>query len=79
MCPLENMFHLYKEKYGDVNLNILKRELLYKSQTMNKDDSLSGIKILRNDIKSEDIPKIINKAIDEYNNKQGIGVFRENH
>ena len=75
--PLENMFHLYKEKYGNVNLNILKKELLHKSQTIKEDDSLSGIKIIRNDIKLKDITEIIKQAIYEYNNKNGIGISKK--
>ena len=70
---LEEMFDLYKQKYGPFNFNILKIELLNKSQTLKEDESLKKIKILRNDIKLEDIPDIIKKAIDEYNNKIRIG------
>ena len=74
---LENMFDLYKEKYGPFNVNILKRELINKSKILNEDKNLSGIKIIRNDIKIEDIPILIKKAIDEYNNKLGIGNIKE--
>ena len=71
---LEEMFILYKKKYGNVNLNILKRELLLKVKSMKEDDSLDGIKILKDDIKIQDIPEIIKNAIDEYNFKNGIGI-----
>jgi len=68
---LEEMFILYKKKYGNVNLNILKKELLSKIRSMKEDDSLDGIKILKDDIKLQDIPEIIKHAIDEYNLKTG--------
>jgi hypothetical protein len=71
---LEEMFILYKKKYGNVNINILKRELLSKAQSMKEDDSLDGIKILKDEIKLQDIPDIIKHAIEEYNYKYGIGI-----
>jgi len=71
---LEDIFTLYKKKYGNVNINIVKRELLIKSQSIKEDDSLDGIKIIRNDIKLQDIPEIIKQSIDEYNSKVGIGM-----
>ena len=70
---LEKMFDLYKEKYGPFNVNILKRVLLTRSETVNNDEELINIKMLRNDIKLNDIPDIIKQAIDEYNSKVGIG------
>jgi hypothetical protein len=74
---LEDMFKLYKEKYGSVNINILKRELLTKSRAIKEDDSLDGIKIIRDDIKLQDIPEIIKRSIEEYNYKNGIGLASE--
>ena len=71
---LEEIFVLYKKKYGNVNLNILKRNLLNRIRYIKEDDSLDGIKILKDDIKIQDIPEIIKKAIDEYNHKNGIGL-----
>jgi len=68
------MFDLYKKKYGNVNINILKRELINKSKTIKEDTSIKEIKMLRNDINIEEIPEIIKKAIDVYNNNMGIGV-----
>jgi len=71
---LEDMFKLYLKKYGgNINLNILKRDLLNKSKLIKEDEDLSGIKIIRNDIKIKDIPKIIKQALEEYNTKNGIG------
>ncbi|MCL2758955.1 MAG: nucleotidyl transferase AbiEii/AbiGii toxin family protein [Treponema sp.] len=69
---LENIFNLYKEKYGAVNINILKRELLFKSKIINEDDWLIGIKMIKNDIKPQNIPNIIKQSIDEYNISIGI-------
>lgn len=71
--PLEDMFMFYKKKYGNVNLNIIKRELINKSRIINGNSNLAGIKMIRNDINLQDIPKIIRQAIDVYNAKQGIG------
>jgi len=68
------MLEVLKEKYGAVNINILKRELLLKSKTMQIDDWLVDVKMLRNDIKLQDIPQIIKKSIEDYNHKIGIGV-----
>jgi len=70
--PLENIFNLYKEKYGAVNINILKRELLYKSKMINDDDWPVDVNMLRNDIKLKDIPLIIECSIEEYNRNIGI-------
>jgi len=74
---LEDMFMLYIKKYGNVNLNILKRDLLNKSQKIKKDENLPGIKMIRDDIKLHDIPKIIKQALEEYNNKNGIGKLKK--
>ena len=71
---LDEMFILYKKKYGNVNLGILKMELISKVKSIKEDDSLDGIKILKDDIKIQDIPEIIKQAIDEYNYKNGIGL-----
>lgn len=73
---LDNIFDLYKKKYGDVNINILKRELLMKSKTIKDDDWLVDIKMIRDDIKPRDIPKIIEQSIEEYNSKMGIGNYK---
>jgi len=73
---LEDMFKLYIKKYGNVNLNILKKELLKKSQLIKEDDNLSSIKMIRDDIKIQDIPKIIKQSIEEYNNNVGIGKLK---
>ena len=70
---LENIFDLYKKKYGAVNINILKRELLSKIKAIKDDDWPVDIQMIRDDIKPQDIPKIIKQSIEEYNNKFGIG------
>jgi len=71
--PLESIFSLYKEKYGPSNVNILKRELLLKSKMVDDNGQLADIKMLRNDIRFQDIPKIIENSIDDYNCKMNIG------
>jgi predicted nucleotidyltransferase component of viral defense system len=50
--PLDEMFTLYKRKYGNVNMNIVKRELINKSKIIEEDKSLKDIKMLKNDPES---------------------------
>ena len=70
---LDEIFNLYKEKYGFVNINLLKRELFVKCKSIKDDDWLVGIKMLNNDIMPKDVEKIIKQSIDEYNINVGIG------
>jgi predicted nucleotidyltransferase component of viral defense system len=70
---LDEIFNLYKEKYGFVNINLLKRELFLKCKSIKDDDWLVGIKMLNNDIMPKDVEKIIKQSIEEYNINVGIG------
>jgi len=75
---LNDIFSLYKEKYGAVNINILKREMLSKSKMIKNDEWLIGIEMIKNDINIKDIPNIIKQSIEEYNNINGIGKHTNN-
>ena len=70
---LRELFDLYRQKYGNVNLNIIKRELLTKVHNIKEDEWLVGIKLLKNDINVKDIPLIIKNAVMEYNKSEDIG------
>jgi len=72
---LNDIFNLYKEKYGAVNINILKRALLSKSKMIKENEWLVGIEMIKNDINIKDIPHIIKHSIEEYNNNNGIGKY----
>ena len=71
--PLEKMFESYKTKYGMISPLFMKRALLTKSKKIKDNEWLIGIKMLRNDINPKDVPKIIEKEIDNYNKNIGIG------
>ena len=71
---MTELFSLYKEKYGNVNINILKKELLLKSKAVKDDEWLAGIKLIKNDIDPRNITNIVKYAINEYNNKFDIGM-----
>jgi len=73
---LKDIFNLYKEKYGAVNINILKRAMLSKSKMIKNDDWLVGIEMIKNDINIKDIPHIIKRSIEEYNKTNGIGMYK---
>jgi len=51
----------------------MKRTLLTKSKSIKNDEWLVGIKMLRNDIVPQDVPKIIEKEIAVYNKNIGVG------
>jgi len=71
---LKKMFELYKEIFGGISPLYMKRTLLIKSKNIKDNEWLSGgIKMLKDDIKPKDVPVILEKAIDEYNKKNGIG------
>jgi len=70
---LEKMFNLYKEKYETISPLYMKRTLLTKSKSIKNDEWLVGIKMLRNDIVPQDVPKIIEKEIAVYNKNIGVG------
>jgi len=71
--PVEKMFKLYKEKFGMISPLYMKRTLLTKSKTIKDNEWLVGIKMLRNDIIPQDVPDIIEKALDDYNRSINIG------
>jgi len=66
--PLQKMFELYKEKSGTISPLYMKRTLLIKSRNIKDNEWLAdGIKMLRYDIKPEEVPKFIEQKIEEYN------------
>jgi len=71
--PLKNMFEIYKEKYENISEKMIKRTLLTKCRVVKDNDWLIGIKMLKNDIKPEDVLKYIEKGIEDYNNNINIG------
>jgi len=71
--PLKKMFEFYKEKYGMVSPLLMKRALLTKSRKIKDDEWLTNIKMLRTDIRPEDVPGIIEKEIEIYNKDADIG------
>jgi len=70
---IKKMFELYKEKFGMISPLYMKRTLLTKSKAIKDGEWLSGIKMLREDIKPEDVSKVIEKEIEIYNKNAGIG------
>lgn len=71
--PLKKMFELYKEKFGGISHLYMKRILLNKSKSIKDNEWLSGgIIMLNDDIKPEDVPLFIEKAIEKYNNDNNI-------
>jgi len=76
--PLEKMFETYRETIGRISPLLSKRTLLEKCKSINEEGwILEGIKLLRNDIKPENVYEIISQAIDEYNIKYDIGKQKE--
>ncbi|MCL2805201.1 MAG: nucleotidyl transferase AbiEii/AbiGii toxin family protein [Treponema sp.] len=71
--PLKNMFEIYKDKYGNISEKMIKRTILTKCKTIKDNDWLVGIKMLRNDIKPEDVLNSIEKGIEDYNNSINVG------
>jgi predicted nucleotidyltransferase component of viral defense system len=72
--PLKKMFKLYEERQGSISPLYMKRTLLTKSRTIKDNEWLvGGIKMLKYDIELNDIPKIIEQAINEYNISLNIG------
>jgi predicted nucleotidyltransferase component of viral defense system len=71
---LKKMFELYEERYGSISPLYMKRTLLIKSKNIKNNEWLTGgIKMLRHDIKPEDVPIFIEQAIEEYNKNINIG------
>jgi len=70
---LKKMFELYEEKFGMISPLYMKRTLLTKSKNIKNDEWLVGIKMLRDDIKPQDVPKFIEVKIEQYNKEIGIG------
>ena len=70
---IKKMFELYKEKYGTISPLYMKRTLLTKSRSIKDNEWLVGIKMLKHNISPQDVPHIIEKAIDNYNGNSGIG------
>jgi len=77
--PVIKMFDLYKEKYGPFNINVIKRELLNRSENIHEGIDLEGIKMIRNDIQLNDIPSIIKNAIEEFNSQYNIGFIEKKY
>jgi len=71
--PLKQMFETYKEKYGNISEKMMKRTILTKCKGIKDNEWLVGIKILRNDIKPEDVLTTIEKGIDDYNKDINVG------
>jgi predicted nucleotidyltransferase component of viral defense system len=72
---LKKMFDLYKEKHGSISPLYMKRTLLIKSRTIKENEWLvGGIKMLKHDIELNNVPKIIENAINEYNLSLNIGI-----
>jgi len=71
--PLKNMFETYNEKYGNISKKMIKRTILTKCRTIKDTDWLVDIKMLRDDIKPEDVLKNIEKGIEDYNNEINVG------
>ena len=71
--PLQKMFELYKEKSGSISPLYMKRTLLIKSRNIKDNEWLvDGIRMLKYDIKPEDVPKFIEQKIEEYNKSINI-------
>ena len=71
--PLQKMFELYKEKSGSISPLYMKRTLLIKSRSIKSNEWLTdGIRMLKYDIKPEDVPKFIEQKIEEYNKSINI-------
>ena len=70
---LKNMFEIYKEKYGSISEKMIKRTMLTKCKSIKNNEWLVDIKMLRNDIKPEDVLKCIEKGIEDYNKDNNIG------
>jgi len=64
--PIVKMFKQYKKKYGTIDQLNMKETLLIKSKTIKDNEWLVGIKMLRNDIIPQDIPKFIEKKLGDY-------------
>nr|AFK83721.1 hypothetical protein TREAZ_1790 [uncultured bacterium 35A20] len=72
---LKKMFELYEEKHGSISPLYMKRTLLTKSKTIKENEWLvGGIKMLKTDIELNNIPAIIEQAINEYNISNNIGI-----
>ena len=70
---LEDMFDIYKKKYENISEKLLKRTLIIKCKTIKDNEWLADIKMLRNEIKPENVLMCIEKGIEDYNNKKHIG------
>jgi len=67
------MFETYKEKYGSISETMMKRTILTKCKGIKDNEWLVGIKMLRDDIKPENVLAAIEKGIDDYNKDVNIG------
>ena len=69
---LDEMAENYKDKYKANDMPIIKIALM-RSKFFTKDEWYDGINMLKNDIKLENIPKILENEIGKYNKKHNIG------
>jgi len=76
---LKNMFEFYREKYGQISPLYIKRTLLVKSMTINDDEWLVDITMLKNDIEPKSIPLLLERAIAKYNEEVGVGISGNNN
>ena len=68
---LKKMFELYKKKFDTISPLYMKRTLLNKSKSIKENEWLvGGIIMLKDDIQPKDVPAIIEKAIEIYNNEK---------
>ena len=73
--PLKDMFEIYKGKYGSISELMMKRTIKYKCENIKENEWLIDIKMLREDIKPENILGCIEKGIDNYEKKIGKHVY----
>jgi predicted nucleotidyltransferase component of viral defense system len=72
--PLEKMFELYRKKYDTISPLYMKRTLLTKCKNIKDNEWLvGGIKMLRDDIKPENVILLIENEIENYNKNNNIG------
>jgi len=72
--PLKNIFEIYKEKYGNISSKLIKRTIITKCRSIENNDWLIGIKMIKNDIKPENVLKFLEKQIEDYNNEINVGL-----
>jgi predicted nucleotidyltransferase component of viral defense system len=69
---MDYMFELYKQKFNENDITMLKIKLLASKDFQNK-DWVNEIVMLKNDINIFEIPKILDNEINKYNKKRKIG------